>query len=346
MLSKIKSGKIQGAQKIVLYGVEKIGKTSLAAKFPAPLFIDTERGTRQLALDRFEVTTMADIDEAIADVLNEKHTYKTVVIDSIDWAEKIISDRVLAKNRWDSIETPGYGKGFTALREAFDIFLFSLDPIIRKGLNVVLIGHAQIKRFNPPEATDGYDRWELKLDPKNSLKVKEWADAILFVAFETKVVESGGRAKGIGGRERVIYTTHAAAYDAGNRHGLPEKIRMDVGALAPLFAANQGGEDPIPDPAPQEVRSTNSTESPAEKTLRGTVEKAWTSEFKGNTYYFATVNGRQLQTTNHELGEDLQNTGGLEIIATVKPSGKPNKYYLEAFKYPEVAKTVETEVVK
>ena len=283
---------------------------------------------------------------AIAYVLKEQHSYKTVVVDSIDWAEKIISDKVLAKNRWDSIETPGYGKGFTALREAFDIFLFSLDPIIRKGLNVVLIGHAQIKRFNPPEVSDGYDRWELKLDQKNSLKVKEWADAILFATFETKVVESSGRTKGIGGRERVIYTTHAAAYDAGNRHGLPEKIRMDVAALAPLFAANQGGGDPIPDSAPQEVRSTNSTESPTEKTLQGIVSKAWTSEFKGTTYYFALINGRQVQTTDHEVGEDLQSTSGLEIIATVKPSGKPNKYYLEAFEYPQAAKTVEMEVVK
>jgi len=330
--------------------VEKIGKSSLAAKFPTPLFLDTERGTRQLVLDRWDVATTADMDEAIAYVLKEQHSYKTVVVDSIDWAEKIISDKVLAKNRWDSIETPGYGKGFTALREAFDIFLFGLDPIIRKGLNVVLIGHAQIKRFNPPEATDGYDRWELKLDPKNSLKVKEWADAILFVAFDTKVVESSGRTKGVGGRERVIYTTHSAAYDAGNRHGLSEKIKMDIAALAPLFGAIRGGEDPISTPdrntVPQEVRSTNPTESPTDRTLQGVVDKVWTSEFKGTAYYFAMINGRQVQTTDHELGEDLQSTGGLEIIATVKPSGKPNKYYLEAFEYPEAAKAVEMGVVK
>lgn len=249
MMNKIKSGKIQGAQKIVLYGVEKIGKSSLAAKFPSPLFLDTERGTRQLALDRWDVATMADMDEAIAYVLNEQHNYKTVVIDSIDWAEKLLADKVCAKNKWESIEEPGYGKGFNMLGEEFAKFLFSLDPVIRAGINVVLVGHAQIKRFNPPETSDGYDRWELKLAPKDSLRAKEWADAILFAAFETKVVTSAiGKPKGIGGQERVIYTTHSAAYDAGNRHGLPEKISMDIESLALLFQATEPDEPPFLSP--------------------------------------------------------------------------------------------------
>lgn len=122
---------------------------------------------------------------------------------------------------------------------------------------------------------------------------------------------------------------------------------MDITALAPLFAANQGGGDPtpFPDPTPQEVRSTNPTESSTEKTLQGVVEKAWTSEFKGTNYYFALINGRQVQTTNAELGEALLEADG-EIIATVKPSGKPNKYYLETFEYPQATKAVEMEVVK
>jgi hypothetical protein len=237
MLENITTGKVYRAQKILLYGIEKVGKSSLAAKFPAPLFLDVEEGTHQLNLHRLDIKTANELDDAISRVAREQHNYRTLVIDSVDWAEKLLADRVLIENNWKSIETPNYGKGFVVLREAFKRFLDNLKPVIGRGMHVVLIGHAQIKKYNPPETSEGYDRWELKLDKDNTLRAKEWADAILFVNFETKVIESGGKTKAIGGRERVIYTMNSAAYDAGNRHGLPEKIRMDIADLAPLFEA-------------------------------------------------------------------------------------------------------------
>ena len=397
MLNKIRSGKIQRAQKVLIYGVEKIGKSSLAAKFPFPLFLDVEKGTHQLALDRLDIKSADELDKAIIDVTRERHDYKTLVIDSVDWAEKLMANKVIAENRWGSIETPGYGKGFTVLGEKFQSFLDSLDLVISRGINVVLIGHAHIKRFSPPETLDGYDRWELKLAPKDAEKAKEWADAVLFAAFDTKVIESGNKPKGVGGRERVIYTVRSAAYDAGNRYGLPEKIKMNISALAPLFQATEQTENPafVPDKKtvlqsafegldhaqltaflvdrkqlqpnqslfdisdeyahrialnPPRFQKTvrefiekddskadnASAEQP--QTLQGVVEQTWTSEFEGTVYYFATINGRQVQTTNAELGEYLLEVAG-EIIATVKSSGKPNKFLLEAFEYPEAATT-------
>ena len=38
---EITEGVINGAQKVVFYGPEGIGKTTFASKFPDPLFIDT-----------------------------------------------------------------------------------------------------------------------------------------------------------------------------------------------------------------------------------------------------------------------------------------------------------------
>ena len=52
VLMEITRGKIQTAQKIVLYGPEGIGKTTFASRFPEPLFIDTEGSTRQLDVAR------------------------------------------------------------------------------------------------------------------------------------------------------------------------------------------------------------------------------------------------------------------------------------------------------
>ena len=48
----ITKGKIDRAQKVVIYGSEGIGKSSLAAEFPDPLFIDTEGGTAHMDVRR------------------------------------------------------------------------------------------------------------------------------------------------------------------------------------------------------------------------------------------------------------------------------------------------------
>lgn len=54
---KITRGKRQEAQKIVLYGPEGIGKSTFAAQFPEPLFIDTEGSTANMDVMRFDLPT-------------------------------------------------------------------------------------------------------------------------------------------------------------------------------------------------------------------------------------------------------------------------------------------------
>ena len=50
----ITSGKIDRALKVVVYGSEGIGKTTFAAAFPEPLFIDTEGGTAHMDVRRID----------------------------------------------------------------------------------------------------------------------------------------------------------------------------------------------------------------------------------------------------------------------------------------------------
>jgi hypothetical protein len=82
-----------------------------------------------------------------------------------------------------------------------------------------------------------YDRYELKMSKQSSPLVKEWADELWFFRFKTKVVESeNGKAKGTGGKQRIILTTHSAAYDAKTRSGLAEELPMEWDSVAHLFA--------------------------------------------------------------------------------------------------------------
>src|SRR5262249_38096814 len=153
---------------------------------------------------------------------------------------KFNRERVLKRHRMKHIEDFGYGRGWTYLREEFEAFLCGcLDSFIRRGLHVIAIGHSTVKRIQPPGLSDAYDRYELKLDPVNSTKLKESADALLFFSWDVRITENAeGRVRGVGGKERMIYTTHSAAYDAKNRVSLPEKLKCEFAALAPLLAGS------------------------------------------------------------------------------------------------------------
>jgi hypothetical protein len=270
----ITKGKVERAQKVVLYGVEKIGKSTLASQFPNPLFLDTERGTELLNVDRASVDTATELYHSILALSKDSQGYKTVIIDSLDFTEDMLSAKICEENKWDSIESPGFGKGKVMLREEFEKLLFKLDSLLRKGLNVVLIGHAKIVPFTPPDTVETYHRFELKLDKENAVKVKSWADAILFANYKTTVVEGkDGKNHGIGGKDRVLYTGRTAAYDAGNRHGLADKLKFDVSELVPIFGKTAAPEGMIVG-ASISTKTGNVTSTQIAETVTGTAKLA------------------------------------------------------------------------
>ncbi|MGH8017743.1 MAG: ATP-binding protein [Opitutaceae bacterium] len=164
------------------------------------------------------------------------HGFKTFVIDSVDSLERLLAVEICRKSNKDGLEDFGYGKGFTYLAEEFARFLALLDRLRERGMHLVLIGHSTIRKFEAPDAAGSYDRYELKLAKQVAALTKEWVDALLFVNYVTKLTEKDGKQKAVGGRERVIHTTHAAAFDAKNRYGLEEKLPCTIVALAPIFA--------------------------------------------------------------------------------------------------------------
>ena len=204
---KIISGKQQRPQRVVIYGVESVGKSTFAAQFPKPLFLDIEGGTAHLDVDRVAVDSWKHLSECITEAAMTD--YRTIVIDSADWAERLAVEELLAANKKQSVEDFGYGKGWVMAAEKVSRLLASLDRLIDAGKNVVIIAHSKVQRVEPPDILAAYDRYELKLSKQSSPLVKEWADELWFFRFKTKAVTNDGcKAKGIGGKERVIYTTH------------------------------------------------------------------------------------------------------------------------------------------
>jgi hypothetical protein len=234
---KITTGKQTRAQRVVLYGVESVGKSTFAAQFPKPLFLDIEQGTSHLDVDRCDINSWKQLTDALAEA--KATDYQTIVIDSADWAERLCVEDLLSTSKKTSIEDFGYGKGWVMVAERISRMLTSVDALIDSGKHVVLIAHSRIVKFEAPDALAPYDRYELKLSKQCSPLLKEFADELWFLRFKTKVSTSDtGRGKGIGGKERILLTTHSAAYDAKTRSGLAEELPLEWESVAHLFATN------------------------------------------------------------------------------------------------------------
>lgn len=239
----ITSGKQARSQRVVIYGTEGIGKSTLAAQFPDPLFIDTEGSTSNMDVKRMDKpTSWTMLMNQIAFVKANPTVCNTLIIDTIDWAETLAIESVCAQHGKKGIEDFGYGNGYTYVREEFGRFLNKLQELVDIGINVVLTAHSQLRKFEQPDEDGAYDRYELKLGKKTSSQtapvVKEWCDLLLFCNYKTMVMTSESKKKKATGGQRVMYTTHHPAWDAKNRHGLPDELPMDYAAIAHIFESS------------------------------------------------------------------------------------------------------------
>lgn len=239
---KLTKGVVKQAVKTCIYGCEGIGKSTLASHFPAPVFIDTEGSTSYLDVARTErplswTMLLQQVDYFVA----HPDELGTLVIDTMDWAERLCVDQILSDKKIKGIEDIPYGKGYVYVAEEIGRLLNRLEDLKQKGVNVVLVAHAQMRKFEQPDELGAYDRWELKLSKKTAPLVKESVDMLLFCNYKTMVVNVDGQGtqkgknKAQGGR-RVMYTQHHPCWDAKNRFGLPDELDMDYSAIAHLFA--------------------------------------------------------------------------------------------------------------
>lgn len=252
---QITKGKRARAQKVVVYGPEGVGKSTFAAQFPETLFIDTEGSTDNMDISRLDKpSSYTMLKTEIAWLKANPTACKTLVIDTIDWAESLIVDDICALHQKKGIEDFGYGNGYVYVKEELGRFLNSLSELIDLGINIVLTAHAQIRKFEQPDEMGTYDRWELKLGKKTSSQtaplVKEWADMVLFANYKTVVMTADNKKKKATGGQRVLYTQHHPAWDAKNRHGLPEEMPFDYAGIAHIFYQAQP-QQTVPEPAPQ-----------------------------------------------------------------------------------------------
>lgn len=270
---EIITGKIEKAQKVVIYGPEGIGKSTFASKFPNPLWSDVEDSTIHMDVARFPKASSWTMLQEQAKYIIKNAICKTYVIDTADWAEILCVNHVCDTNNVNGIEDIGYGKGYVYLAEEFGRYLNLLTEVRDVGINVVILAHAKMRKFEQPDELGAYDRWELKLSKQVAPLVKEWADTVLFANYKTIVenVDNQGAVKGKNkarGGKRIMHTVHHACWDAKNRWGLPDETDFDYSVIAAHIPM---GANPAQPPKQTQQPQTQPIATPTQQDLEESV---------------------------------------------------------------------------
>jgi hypothetical protein len=245
-LASLKRSSDRKPPRMLVYGTHGIGKTTLGVNAPAPVFLQTEES--EVSCPTFGLLkTYDEVMEALAALYNEPHDFQTVVVDSLDWLEPLVWRETCRLNKWANIEDAGYGKGYLAALDQWRSLLDGFNALRdEKQMGVMLLAHCEIKRFDSPE-TEPYDRYQIKLQPRASALVQEHVDCVLFANYRVSTVKTDlgfnkKAVRGVGGGDRMLYTTERPAFLAKNRYGLPDSVPLDWSALAaaiPYYTPNQ-----------------------------------------------------------------------------------------------------------
>lgn len=237
----IRKGRGHSPDRILLYGIEGIGKSSFASEAPSPIFIAAEDGIKHLDVARFEsLSSFNDVLECLRLLYTDDLGYLTLVIDTIDWVEHLIHEQARAEAGMSIEKWTAYGHGVKHAMSYHRKLLFALEEIQRRrGMEVILLAHAAVKNFPNPSGPD-YNRYRPGLQGDNTPDLyKQWADSVLFAIYEdvVKEAEGVGKAKGIETGRRLLHTQRTAAWDAKSRWKLPPEIEMPEGGSYAAYAS-------------------------------------------------------------------------------------------------------------
>lgn len=252
-LASISKGRAIKSPRVILLGVEKVGKSTLAGDSDNPIFIPIkgETGIDDLDVPKFPVAqSYEDVLESFRVLYQEPHDYKTAVIDSASTLEPLVWDMTCRGAGAESIErvNGGFGKGYVEALKYWREIMDGLDALRdERGMGCILIGHVTTKVFNDP-LSDPYDTYLFDVQAKAQSALYRWADAIWFCNRKTvvKTTEAGFNKKanrGTGTDTRILFTQKRPGHPGGGRgvYGrLPYELPLDWGSLRQAIAKLDG----------------------------------------------------------------------------------------------------------
>lgn len=243
MLDQVQAGRVAKPPRVLCYGTPGIGKSTFAAQAPKPIFIQTEDGLDGIDCDRFPLAeSYQHVVTALQELHQEPHDYETLVIDSLDWLERLAWARLCEQYSVTSIEKVdgGYARGYTHALTLWGEIISLLNALRHeRQMVILLISHSKVERFEDPESA-AYDRYAPRLHKHASALVTEWCDAVLFATrkFRTQTEDAGfnrkraiAHAVGTDGGERILRCVGGPSCIAKNRYGVSGELPLSWDAF-------------------------------------------------------------------------------------------------------------------
>lgn len=227
---------------ITIYGDAAIGKDTFASYAPNPVFLFTENGAGILDVARWQAETYEDAMNAMVELLEQEHDFKTLVFSTLDWFEPMVWNYLIRNQPTDekgrpvtNIEGYGFGKGFKYALDYWNDFLVLVNRLrTEKDMMIIFVAHPVVRKVTPPDS-DSYDCYMIKLQDSEKTsakdKIVESSDVVLFANWRVALTDEklgfgASRQRAVGSGERVLYTEQRPAYEAKNRFGLPGQIHV------------------------------------------------------------------------------------------------------------------------
>jgi hypothetical protein len=237
-ISALNSTKSDKPPIVLLYGVDGVGKTTLAAEWPDPIYLHTQGEEPPSNVELQSPGVVESYDEMIAlmtELVTEDHDRKTVIIDSLDGFESLVWVATSARNDNLSIEKigGGYGKGYIETDQEWQYFVDGAVALKQRGIAVVMLAHPEIVRFDSP-TTDPYSRYTPKLHKRANAIIREKSDIVAFMNYRTTIKEKEVArqktvAHGEGGGDRQIHLEERPGFMAKNRFQMPANVQYRAG---------------------------------------------------------------------------------------------------------------------
>lgn len=220
-----------------IIGDAGLGKTSLAATFPKPIFIRAEDGMQSipeaLRPDAFpRLSRVEDLWEQLAALIKEDHGYQTLVIDSITSLEVMFAEHVLEtdpKNPKGLQQAHGgYGAGRDMVASMHRRVRKAAEMLVERGMNVVFVAHADTTRIEPPDA-EPFTKYTMRLHEKSMQPYVDNVDLVGFLRLQTFVKGDGERKMAISDGTRQLVCHATASNVSKNRFGITEPLDVKIG---------------------------------------------------------------------------------------------------------------------
>lgn len=293
ILSSVTTGKCIGPQIHTIAGNNGVGKTTWGASFPDVLIADLEKGSEHLDVARVpadKLNTLAAFRVFLKELIDTNHKFKTLVIDSAEALEGLISDGVCLEGKVASIELyeGGYGKGFTRTREIMREIFGDFRLLQSKGMTIVIVAHTQVKQHNDPATNQTYDRVIMRCNDKMAALIRDLSDNVFYATYKVFTTKEKGKTKAFGDGQRVMYTQWRPGFDAKNRLDLPLELPLSYESFMEACGSQpENNSETL-------ISDINQMSEKVEENLKATV-KQQVEKFKNNPAKLREIKNRLMK---------------------------------------------------